>query len=164
MEKIVNAHNILKRRDPIGWSRRGWEDNIEMDLKKWSLSVDWICLAQDRTRACGLNKMQGISWLAELSVNFSVRLFSMQLTTVQYCPLRVNKRRFWIRTFGAVGDKIPCDSTGDLQLWMHLEIRHTCRHFCFQTFYVSLNYLRILKKDKCVYVINVAVKRGKMSC
>jgi hypothetical protein len=33
----------------LGWSRRRWEDNIKMDLRKigWG-GMDWIDLAQDR--------------------------------------------------------------------------------------------------------------------
>jgi hypothetical protein len=36
---------------PLGKPRRGWEDNIKMDLREvgcWSM--DWIGLAQDRDR------------------------------------------------------------------------------------------------------------------
>jgi hypothetical protein len=36
---------------PKGRPRRGWIDNIKMDLLEIGLSVvDWICLAQDRYR------------------------------------------------------------------------------------------------------------------
>jgi hypothetical protein len=36
---------------PLGRPRRGWIDNIKMDLLEIGLSVvDWICLAQDRYR------------------------------------------------------------------------------------------------------------------
>jgi hypothetical protein len=36
---------------PLGRPRRGWEDNIRMDLGevRWS-DVDWIGLAQDRNK------------------------------------------------------------------------------------------------------------------
>jgi hypothetical protein len=48
-----NAYRILvgkpERRRPLGRPRRGWEDNIRMDLRVigWSV-MDWIHLAQDR--------------------------------------------------------------------------------------------------------------------
>jgi hypothetical protein len=36
---------------PLGRLRRGWEDNIKMDLQKVGCGgVDWIELAQDRDR------------------------------------------------------------------------------------------------------------------
>jgi hypothetical protein len=36
---------------PLGRPRRGWEDNIKMDLQEvgW-VGMDWIALAQDRDR------------------------------------------------------------------------------------------------------------------
>jgi len=40
-------------RRPLGRSRRGWEDNIKMDLQEvgWrGGGVDWVDLAQDRDR------------------------------------------------------------------------------------------------------------------
>jgi hypothetical protein len=41
----------LERRTPLGRPRRGWLDNIRMNLVEvgWS-DVDWIGLAQDRDR------------------------------------------------------------------------------------------------------------------
>jgi hypothetical protein len=34
---------------PLGRPRRGWIDNIKMDLLEIAVNVvDWICLAQDR--------------------------------------------------------------------------------------------------------------------
>jgi hypothetical protein len=36
---------------PLGRRRRGWEDNIRMDLQKVGYrGMDWIGLAQDRDR------------------------------------------------------------------------------------------------------------------
>jgi hypothetical protein len=36
---------------PLGRSRRGWEDNVRMDLQEVGYgSEDWIGLAQDRDR------------------------------------------------------------------------------------------------------------------
>jgi hypothetical protein len=53
MGEVRGAYNILvgkpEGRRPLGRSRRGWEDNIKMDL--WEIGfgvVDWIHLAQDR--------------------------------------------------------------------------------------------------------------------
>jgi hypothetical protein len=42
-------------RRPLGISRRGWEDNIKMDLREvgWR-GIDWIDLAQDRDRLWAL--------------------------------------------------------------------------------------------------------------
>jgi hypothetical protein len=41
----------LKRKRPLGRSRRRWEDNIKMDLQEigWR-GMDWIYLLQDRDR------------------------------------------------------------------------------------------------------------------
>jgi hypothetical protein len=40
-----------ERKRPLGRHRRGWQDNIKMDLMVvWFLDVDWIHLAQDRNR------------------------------------------------------------------------------------------------------------------
>jgi hypothetical protein len=38
-------------RRPLGRPRRGWEDNIKMDLREvgWG-GMDWINLAEDRNR------------------------------------------------------------------------------------------------------------------
>jgi hypothetical protein len=49
------AYNILvgksEGRRPLGKPRRGWEDNIKMDLREIGFGdVDWIHLAQDRDR------------------------------------------------------------------------------------------------------------------
>jgi hypothetical protein len=35
---------------PLGRPRRGWEDNIKMDLQEMGGGMDWIDLAQDRDR------------------------------------------------------------------------------------------------------------------
>jgi hypothetical protein len=36
---------------PLGRARRRWEDNIEVDLRKWDVGgLNWIELAQDRDR------------------------------------------------------------------------------------------------------------------
>jgi hypothetical protein len=48
-----NAHKILvgkpERKRPLGRPRRGWEDNIKMDVREigWG-GMDWTDLAQDR--------------------------------------------------------------------------------------------------------------------
>jgi hypothetical protein len=52
---VRGAYNILvgkpEGRRPLGRPRRGWEDDIKMDLREiWFGDVDWICLAQDRDR------------------------------------------------------------------------------------------------------------------
>ena len=46
---------------PLGRPRRGWEDNIKMDLQEVGY-VDWIELAQDRDR-----------WRAPVKVVMSLR-------------------------------------------------------------------------------------------
>jgi hypothetical protein len=53
MGEMRNAQKMLignlKGRDPLGRPRRGWEDNIKMDLKVTGCEgVDWIYLAWDR--------------------------------------------------------------------------------------------------------------------
>jgi hypothetical protein len=55
MGEIRNTHKILVRepegKRPLGIPRRRWEDNIKMDLREIGLKgVDWIHLAQDRSR------------------------------------------------------------------------------------------------------------------
>jgi hypothetical protein len=50
-----SAYNILvgrpEGRRPLGRLRRGWEDNIKMDLREIGFAnVDWIHWAQDRDR------------------------------------------------------------------------------------------------------------------
>jgi hypothetical protein len=55
MGKKRNMYKLLvgkpEGKRPIGRSRRGWIDNIKMDLLEIGLSVvDWIGLAQDRYR------------------------------------------------------------------------------------------------------------------
>ena len=35
---------------PLGRPRRGWEDNIKMDLHEVGAGGDWVELAQDRDR------------------------------------------------------------------------------------------------------------------
>jgi hypothetical protein len=50
-----NVHRLLvgkpEGKRPLGKSRRGWIDNIKMDLLELGVSVvDWIGLAQDRYR------------------------------------------------------------------------------------------------------------------
>jgi hypothetical protein len=53
IREIRNAYRILvgkpEWKRPLGRTRRGWEDNIGMDLREieWE-DVDWIRLAQDR--------------------------------------------------------------------------------------------------------------------
>jgi len=37
-------------RRPLGRPKRGWEDNIKMDLQKVGWGMDWIELAQDSDR------------------------------------------------------------------------------------------------------------------
>jgi hypothetical protein len=53
--EVRNAYVILvgkaEEKRPLGKSRRGWEDDIIMDLgKKRSGSVDWIHRAQNRNQ------------------------------------------------------------------------------------------------------------------
>jgi hypothetical protein len=53
MVNLRNAYKILvgkpEGRRPLGRPRRGWEDNIKMDLREIGLEgVDWIHLAQVR--------------------------------------------------------------------------------------------------------------------
>jgi hypothetical protein len=55
MGEVRGAYNILvgrpEGRRPLGRPRRGWEDNIKMDLREIGFrDVDWIHLAQDRDR------------------------------------------------------------------------------------------------------------------
>jgi hypothetical protein len=55
MGEVRGAYNILvgrpEGRRPLGRSRRGWEDNIKMDLREIGYGyVDWIDWAQDRDR------------------------------------------------------------------------------------------------------------------
>jgi hypothetical protein len=55
MGEVRNAYNILvgkpEARKPLGRPRRGWEDNIKMNLREIGFGdVDWIHLAQDRDR------------------------------------------------------------------------------------------------------------------
>jgi hypothetical protein len=55
MGEVRGAYNILvgrpEGRRPLGRSRRRWEDNINMDLRKIGFGdVDWIHWAQDRDR------------------------------------------------------------------------------------------------------------------
>jgi hypothetical protein len=52
---VRDAYNTLvgrpKGRRPLGRPRRGWEDNIRMDLREIGFGdADWIHLAQDRDR------------------------------------------------------------------------------------------------------------------
>ena len=35
---------------PLGRTRRGWEDNIKMDLQEMGGGMNWIDLAQERDR------------------------------------------------------------------------------------------------------------------
>jgi hypothetical protein len=37
-------------RRPLGRPRRRWEDNINTDLKRSGMGMDWIELAEDRDR------------------------------------------------------------------------------------------------------------------
>jgi hypothetical protein len=55
MGEVRGAYNILvgrpEGRIPLGRPRRGWEDNIKMDLREIGFGdVDWIHWAQDRDR------------------------------------------------------------------------------------------------------------------
>jgi hypothetical protein len=55
MGEVRGAYNILvgrpEGRRPLGRPRRGWEDNIKMDLREMVFGdVDRIHLAQDRDR------------------------------------------------------------------------------------------------------------------
>jgi len=49
-----SVYRVLVRRPegrrPLERPRRGWEDNIKMDLKKVGWGMDWIQLAQDSDR------------------------------------------------------------------------------------------------------------------
>ena len=45
--KILTGKSTAKR--PLGRPRRGWEDNIRMDLEEMGISaVNWVDSAQDR--------------------------------------------------------------------------------------------------------------------
>jgi hypothetical protein len=53
MESVRSAFNILAGKHtgkrPLGRPRRGWEDNIRMDLKEIGVNTrNWIDSAQDR--------------------------------------------------------------------------------------------------------------------
>jgi hypothetical protein len=54
MAEKRGAYRILvgrpEGRRPFGRPRRGWEDNIKMDLQEVGWCMDWIELAQDRYR------------------------------------------------------------------------------------------------------------------
>jgi hypothetical protein len=55
MGEVRGAYNILvgrpEGRRTLGRPRRGWEDNINMDLREIEFGdVDWIDLAQDRDK------------------------------------------------------------------------------------------------------------------
>jgi hypothetical protein len=55
MGEVRGAYNILdgkpEGRRPLGRPRRRWENNIKMDLREIGFwDVDWINLAQDRSR------------------------------------------------------------------------------------------------------------------
>jgi hypothetical protein len=55
MGEVRGAYNILvgrpEGRRPLGKPKRGWEDNIRMDLREIGFGdVDWINWAQDRYR------------------------------------------------------------------------------------------------------------------
>jgi hypothetical protein len=55
MGEMKNGYNILvgkpEGKRPVGRTRRTWEDNIRIDLRKigWEV-VDWIHLSQNRER------------------------------------------------------------------------------------------------------------------
>ena len=75
MGEVRGVHRFLvgkpEGKRPLGRPRRGWEDNIKMDLQEVGGScVDWMDLAQDRDRWLALvgrvrnlrvPKMRGIS-------------------------------------------------------------------------------------------------------
>jgi hypothetical protein len=48
MGDVKGAYRRSEWKRPLGRPRRRWEDNIEMDLKKWDRSMDWIYLVQNR--------------------------------------------------------------------------------------------------------------------
>ena len=55
MEEGRGVHKVLvwkpEGKRPLGRPRRGWEDNIKMDLQEVGCGdMDWIDLAQDRDR------------------------------------------------------------------------------------------------------------------
>jgi hypothetical protein len=55
MGEKMKVHGLLvgkpEGKRPLGRPRRGWTNNIKMDLSEMGLSVvDWIGLAQDRYR------------------------------------------------------------------------------------------------------------------
>jgi hypothetical protein len=59
------AYRILmgrpEGRRPLGRPRRGWEDNIKMDLQEGVWGMDWIELAQDRGRwRCVVNAVMNL--------------------------------------------------------------------------------------------------------
>jgi len=37
-------------KEPLGRPKRGWDDNIKMDLQKVGWGMDWIDVTQDRNR------------------------------------------------------------------------------------------------------------------
>jgi hypothetical protein len=53
-EERRGAYRILvgrpEGRRPLGRPRRGWEDNIKMNLQGMGWGMNWIELAQDRDR------------------------------------------------------------------------------------------------------------------
>ena len=54
MGKGRGVHRVLvgkpEGKRPLGRPRRGWEDNIKMDLREVGGGGDWMELAQDRDR------------------------------------------------------------------------------------------------------------------
>ena len=54
MEEGRGVHRVLvgkpKGKRPLGRPRRGWENNMKMDLREVGGGGDWMELAQDRDR------------------------------------------------------------------------------------------------------------------
>jgi len=53
-QMLRGVHRVLvgkpEGKKPLGRPRRGWEDNIKMDLREVRRGGDWMELAQDRDR------------------------------------------------------------------------------------------------------------------
>jgi hypothetical protein len=60
-----------ERKSPLGRPRRRWEDNIKMYLQEVECGgLDWIGLAQDRTRWRALVNAVMNLWVKEYAMNF----------------------------------------------------------------------------------------------